>query len=181
VEEAAKETEKEMTRSEEYIQLFEGFKLGSLGVSRKPVVTIEPEEKKPEPVPELKILKEEETSVRVDRVTKRLPSIYWADVDGYRYHLKLDYRPEHKSFLFVLVCGIGIATGGMRTLWLAYSKMMPDHDDMLHRFDFYVSGIKAEGLESIDLKEFSVSSSYTSKYQKWIKERVNNWEKQLKV
>jgi hypothetical protein len=32
-----------VSRSERYIELFEGFKLGSLGVSRKPKVTSEPE------------------------------------------------------------------------------------------------------------------------------------------
>jgi hypothetical protein len=36
-----------MSRSDKFLEMYEGFKLGSLGVSRKPKVTVEPEEPKP--------------------------------------------------------------------------------------------------------------------------------------
>lgn len=108
------------TRSENYIQLFEGFRLGSLGAGKKPASYEEP--KTPKLPTEIHILREDDAPIQVFGQLRHRPSLYWQDLDGYGYHFGLDYRPEDTSFLFSISCGeVILSTKGIRTSWLAWS------------------------------------------------------------
>jgi hypothetical protein len=165
-----------MTRAEKFL---EGFKLGSLGVSRKPkVITNDPEV---ETLKQGKYLFSDSFAVKYD-----LPYFYWKDPDGWKYCLMIEGRstPAGADFnlwmladenLEIQLSPIGLLIPKNKTDWQGNSPRMSD-SDATSLYERLVTVIKQGGVRNLIEKDETkwvqgIPGMYGREFNKWLKDR----------
>jgi hypothetical protein len=164
-----------MNRSRQIINILEGFKLGSLGVSHKPKVTIdslpqEPEEKKPE-TRVLKVLKQGER----DYKDEKFPFIVWQDPDGWDYYIELQPRPN-EGYVIHFYCGHDFSEGDIKGYeWEVTHESRSRFDAepytsvFLEFRDKIFPAIHAKGIKGVLKEDLLRPTSWDTKYDAWRK------------
>jgi hypothetical protein len=150
-------------------KLIEGFKLGSLGVSKKPKVTLGSDEPG-----HVTILYD---GFKLSIVTKtRLPTLYWEEPDGWCYGFAI--RLFAKSFRLGLYGGPKLemekdrqsfATANLKWQLLSKSKSK-NVEDLEPEFNTLAQSIRKEGIFKSLLQHFSVVFGGAA-FQTWLEDR----------
>jgi len=143
-------------------KLLEGFKLGSLGVSKKPRISLqEPTTQEPivEPIASssIKVLEEGFTD---EKFGKECPFIWWEENDGklqYQYAFvvsRADFQNHFELWFYggdtMEYMPEGIYGNGLYYfkdyVFLKFSETRVPHDEVLRQFDAYRALVKTKGI-----------------------------------
>jgi hypothetical protein len=163
-------------------RLLEGFKLGSLGVSKKPKVTITPDDNTtPEESETSQILKQGFAAPKTIANTsdKLCPWILWKDTDGLRYVLRVTAPLGGKGKFKIQFCaGPNLdydeskACVTLNTVvFAAEKKDFKDYDQIIDLFDAYVHIISRKGINGLVEHIFKVFGPYPEsqkKFESWL-------------
>jgi hypothetical protein len=152
-------------------KFLEGFKLGSLGVSKKLVVS----------GPTIKIIREGQNQYAGDVISgpKPVPYICWKEDDGWIYFFEVteDFNQRNK-FVLALSGGTKLVLRGRDDFqvsddfeWLVESSPYT-YEKCLRLFDSYVPNIKTDGVDS-KLKEFARfrSAGSPTEFKEWLESK----------
>jgi hypothetical protein len=169
-----------MSRAKEIIEVLEGFKLGSLGVSKTPVVRGQEDEETPTSV---KVLKEGKNKY-VDQVKgeeRDEPYLCWKDLDGliYFFELRVDTNMNADSAKFYLYGGKNLRVeekdGSVAPTdynWEAEFIASWHYNMLKSQFEKNVSWLKDIGIRHFvvghDLQYYQAVGYFKSAFQKWL-------------
>jgi hypothetical protein len=159
------------TRSEEYIQLFEGFKLGSLGVSHKPKITVDIEQSP------IVIIEEGTFEPSGDEPEKR-PYFHWKERrDKLTYFMTMSFWKNEFSkkrvYFIQIACGEDLEKlekGFTRYDWKT-SSSSGSYPEMISLFHRYVDDIKQGNLDGLIASSFNPDDFYLAEFKEWKKQR----------
>jgi hypothetical protein len=156
-------------------KFLEGFKLGSLGVSRKPKVS--PLEIAPEPVT-IEVTKRG-TNTSVDGMD--LPYLYWKEKDGMSYCLRMTDTEGALSYKLRFYGGeklIAIKSTSRKVVYPNGSKWTADsteagYDTIYDLLQKFISIVKKEGIDGLftggHISTFNSTDFSRASYDQWLK------------
>lgn len=160
-----------ITRSENFLKTYEGFKLGSLGAGKKPGRDLESEQPE-EGKLKITVIDQPENDAVVAGKSVNFPSIVWEESDGFAYDLSVNHGALTGTFTMILLAGKRVGFAGISTDWLAMSISAPEFGPIIEKYRSYVSEIKTSGIETLApdgrlLSSFKIQPNYRAGYQKW--------------